>query len=106
MSANNFNIKGLSNSEVIKARKKFGKNNLTYKKENNILDAVKSFISDPMVLMLLTASTIYFISGRIGDAIFLASAIVFEVTISLYQHARSKNICNANNKPVCYVHFT
>ena len=91
MSANNFNIKGLSNSDVIKARKKFGENNLTYKKENNILDAVKSFISDPMVLMLLTASTIYFISGKIGDAIFLATAIVFEVTISLYQHARSKN---------------
>ena len=44
-----------------------------------------------MVIMLLVASTIYFISGKIGDGIFLAFAIVFEVTISLYQNARSKN---------------
>jgi Ca2+-transporting ATPase len=91
MSANNFNIKGLTDAEVIDARKKFGENKLTYKKENDILDAFKSFVTDPMVIMLLVASTIYFVSGKIGDGIFLASAIVFEVAISLYQNARSKN---------------
>ncbi|MFZ4798865.1 MAG: cation-translocating P-type ATPase [Bacteroidia bacterium] len=91
MSVNNFNIKGLTDAEVIDARKTFGENKLTYKKENNILDAFKSFVTDPMVLMLLVASTIYFMSGKIGDGIFLASAIVFEVAISLYQNARSKN---------------
>jgi P-type Ca2+ transporter type 2C len=91
MQTNNFKIKGLTDSQVIDARKQFGENKLTYKKENNILDAFKSFVTDPMVLMLLVASTIYFINGKIGDGIFLASAIVFEVTISLYQHARSKD---------------
>lgn len=55
MQTNQFNIKGLTNSEVVEARKKFGENKLTYKKENTILGAFKSFISDPMVLMLLVA---------------------------------------------------
>lgn len=91
MSANNFNITGLSDSEVTAARNKFGKNELSYKKENVVLEAIKSFITDPMVIMLLVASSIYFISGKIGDGIFLASAIVFEVAISLYQNARSRN---------------
>ena len=34
MSANNFNVKGLTDEQVIAARVKYGKNQLAYKKEN------------------------------------------------------------------------
>ncbi len=91
MPANNFNIKGLTNSEVIKARESFGTNALDYKKENGFIDAVKSLAKEPMVALLLVASVIYFISGKTGDGIFLASAIVLVATISLYQDSRSRN---------------
>ncbi|MBJ7429447.1 MAG: HAD-IC family P-type ATPase, partial [Bacteroidia bacterium] len=61
------------------------------KKENNFFDTLKRVAKDPMILLLLAASTIYFISGKTGDGIFLAVAIVFQTSISLYQFSRSKN---------------
>jgi len=90
MSANNFNITGLTDEQVLEARKKYGFNRLVYKKENGFIDAIKSLAKEPMVILLLVASVIYFISGKTGDAIFLASAIVLVSAISLYQDSRSR----------------
>lgn len=91
MPTNNFNIEGLNEEQVINARKEFGANTLEYKKENGFIDALRSLAKEPMVILLLAASTIYFISGKTGDGIFLASAIVLVATISLYQDSRSRN---------------
>lgn len=91
MSEKNFNIKGLNDQEVILARKKFGQNKLDFKKENNFLDTVKRIAKEPMILLLLVASIIYFISGETGNGIFLVLAIIFITSISIYQYARSKN---------------
>ena len=91
MSVKNFNISGLTNKEVLLAREKFGQNKLDYKKDNEFSDAVKRIIQEPMMILLLVASSIYFISGKIGDGIFLAVAIIFQTSISLYQYSRSKN---------------
>ena len=91
MSTNTFDINGLSQQEVLAAREKFGSNSLDYKKENGFLEAAKSLVKEPMVILLLFAAIIYFISGDIGDGIFLASAIVLVATISFYQDSRSRN---------------
>lgn len=91
MPANNFDIKGLSNEEVLQARAAHGSNRFDIKKENWFLNALLSLAKEPMVVMLLVASAIYFISGKTGDGIFLASAIVLVATISLYQDSRSRN---------------
>lgn len=91
MSVENFNIKGLSTSEVTASRSKNGSNVIVYKKENILLKAVANFLQDPMVILLLVASSIYFISGKISDGIFLAAAILLISLISSYQNARSRN---------------
>lgn len=91
MLGNHFNIKGLSQEEVAQARQKFGYNRLYYKKENRWLDALKRLVTEPMIILLLVASCIYFISGRIGDGLFLTSAILLESIISFYQDSRSRN---------------
>ena len=91
MSTNHFNIKGLTDDQVADARKKYGLNQLNYKKQNGLFDALKNLIKDPMIILLFVASLIYFISGDKSDGIFLAAAIVFEVIISLYQDSRSRN---------------
>jgi Ca2+-transporting ATPase len=91
MSENNFNIKGLTDEEVILAREKFGQNSLDYKKENGVLDAIKSLVKEPMIVILLLATLIYFIIGEIGNGIFLLSAIMIVSFISLFQDSRSRN---------------
>ena len=91
MSANNFNIQGLTNEQVILAREKHGQNTLKYKQENNIFDAIKKLAKEPMILLLLVAALIYFASGKVGDGIFLLSAIVIVSAISLFQDSRSRN---------------
>ncbi len=91
MPANHFNIKGLTPQQVLEAREKYGYNKLNYKKENRLLEVLKTLVKEPMVILLLVASCIYFISGETGNAIFLASAIVLISIISLYQDSRSRN---------------
>ena len=85
-----FKIRGLTEEQVHKSRLKFGSNNLKYKKENGFFTALKSLAKEPMVLLLLVASSIYFVSGNIGDGIFLALAIIMVGSISLFQDSRSR----------------
>ena len=106
MPASNFNIVGLSPEEVLDSRKKNGSNTLEYKKENAFLDALKSLAKEPMVILLLIASAIYFIRGNTGDGIFLASAVVLVAGISLFQDSRSRNALEKLKdftKPTCTV---
>lgn len=91
MTKNNFNINGLTEEQVLQARKKFGKNTLNFKKESGLLEALKSLAKEPMIILLLVAALIYYISGQTGDAIFLTAAIVIVSVISLYQDSRSRN---------------
>ena len=83
--------KGLTTSEVEASRNKYGRNVAEYKKENILLKAIVNFVQDPMVILLLVASAIYFISGKTSDGFFLASAILLISLISSYQNARSRN---------------
>ncbi len=85
-----FNIKGLSDQEVLNARNQFGNNQLTFKKTSGFIEALKSIFKEPMVILLLVAAAIYFITGNIGDGSFLAVAIILVAAISLFQDARSR----------------
>ncbi|OAD90298.1 haloacid dehalogenase [Aequorivita soesokkakensis] len=91
MPITNFNIKGLTNSEVLASRKKFGSNVLESKKKNHFLEAIKGLVKEPMVILLLVAATLYFFTGNTGDGIFLAAAILLVAAISLYQDAKTHN---------------
>lgn len=91
MPNNNFNIIGLTELQVAEALKNFGQNKLSYKKENSFLSTILNIAKEPMTIMLLIASVIYFISGKTDDGIFLSIAIIFITSISLYQDSRSKN---------------
>ena len=106
MTENNFDIKGLSNEAVVESRKKHGQNVVNLKEENHFFKSILKFVNDPMILLLLVASIIYFISGKTADAIFLSSAIVLVSLISSYQNARSRNALSKLKdftKPKCKV---
>ncbi|SEC62561.1 Ca2+-transporting ATPase [Maribacter dokdonensis] len=85
-----FGINGLTDQQVEASKNEHGTNSLNYKKENSFIDALKSIAKEPMVILLLIASCIYFISGNWGDGFFLATAIVLVGSISLYQDSRSR----------------
>lgn len=85
-----FGITGLTNQQVDASKEKHGVNSFNYKKENSFLNALKSIAKEPMVILLLIASSIYFVTGNYGDGVFLASAIVLVGSISLYQDSRSR----------------
>jgi len=56
MAINNFGIVGLNKEEVLRSRLKNGSNTIEFKKKNQILETIKSLITEPMVVLLLAAS--------------------------------------------------
>ncbi len=98
-------IKGLTSRQVSEARAVHGRNEVI-QVENNFLSTLKGFFKDPMLLLLLLASLLYFISGEVGDGIFMISAIFLVIGISLYQESRSKNALaelKSLTQPTCKV---
>lgn len=91
MSSNIFNIPGLSDEQVIIARKQYGYNRLEQKQDSGFIAALKELVKEPMFILLLVAATIYFFSGNIGDGLFMVFAIVLVTAISLYQDSKSRN---------------
>ncbi|MES2330684.1 MAG: cation-translocating P-type ATPase [Bacteroidota bacterium] len=91
MESNHYNITGLTQEQVLDARKKYGTNQLGYKKENGFLVALINVAKEPMVILLLAAAILYFTSGDAGDGIFMFSSVILVSAISLYQDSRSRN---------------
>ncbi len=88
---NHFGITGLSRRQVEEARAAAGRNALSSRRESGFLTALKDLAKEPMFLLLLAASAIYFAVGEIEDALFMVGAIVLVAVISLYQDSRSRN---------------
>lgn len=84
-----FGIKGLSHSEVLESRARHGRNELG-KARHPWFDVFRDIVTDPMVILLLAAVVIYFLSGEVADALFMVSAIIIVSGISLYQETRSR----------------
>ena len=106
MADETFGIKGLSAAEVIESRKNFGANVVVNKTQNPVLSAIISLAKEPMVVLLLAAAVIYYLSGNTPDAIFLSAAIFLVAGISLYQDARSNSALEklkALTSPLCKV---
>lgn len=91
MEKSNQKLQGLSNEEVIRSRKKNGFNSLEHQDKNHFLNSLIEMIKEPMFLLLLTATSVYFITREYGDGIFMMVAIVLVSTISLYQESKSRN---------------
>lgn len=93
-----FPYSGLKADEVEKIRLESGWNELDKSGQSPIWTAVKALFQEPMFLLLLAASILYFISGQTGEGLFMVAAIVLVSTISLYQDARSRHALEALNK--------
>lgn len=100
-----FIVRGLTNEQVNDSRARHGRNEVTHKKERFFTPLLQLF-KEPMLLLLLVASTLYFVSGETGDGVFMVLAIFIVIGISVYQESRSKNALAALNsltQPACKV---
>ena len=100
-----FQEKGLTTEQVHASRQRYGRNEVTAK-NNKYITQVREAFSEPMVLLLLIAALLYFISGETGDGIFMTLAIFLVIGISWYQESRSRKALEALKTltaPTCQV---
>jgi Ca2+-transporting ATPase len=98
MSSQHESFLGLTENDVVISRSVNGTNSLDHQNKNNLIASLIDMITEPMFLLLLIATSIYFITGEYGDGIFMTAAIVLVSTISLYQESRSRNAIEALKK--------
>ena len=91
-------LKGLTDEEVLLSRNKFGTNIIVNQEKNQFLKSLFEMVIEPMFLLLLTATSIYFITGDYGNGIFMSAAIVLVSAISLYQESKSRTAIEALKK--------
>ena len=98
MTQSTHSLRGLSDYEVIQSRKKHGYNSLEHQDKNSFLASLIEMFKEPMFLLLLTATAVYFVTGKFGDGLFMLAAILLVSTISLYQESRSRNAIESLKK--------
>jgi len=86
---------GLKKSDIQSLSKKFGKNTFTGVKNRGFFFAVWNILKEPMFLMLLLASALYFILGEANEGLLMLVAMIFVVAISIYQETKSSNALQA-----------
>jgi Ca2+-transporting ATPase len=98
MESRQFQYDGLTDKQVLEFRLKHGVNRIDQKKRNSVLESVLGVITEPMFLLLLVATSIYFLLGKWDDGFFMLSAIALVSVISIFQESRSKNALAALKK--------
>ena len=83
-------FKGLTELELKTARKQFGYNQMTSIAKSTWFTMLIDILKEPMLILLIVISVIYFIVGNFAEAIFMLVAIVVVSAISFYQDNRSK----------------
>jgi len=91
MDKSNLSLQGLCDEEVIQSRAKNGSNSLEHQDKNHFITSLFEMVKEPMFLLLITATSVYFITGKYGDGFFMLAAIFLVSTISLYQESKSRN---------------
>jgi len=85
------NIPGLSGKEIPALQQQYGKNIVTIEKQHNVFRVLLGIFSEPMFLLLVAASVLYFVLGKTDEGWMMAAAILFVSAISLYQELKSGN---------------
>ncbi|GLU57343.1 cation-translocating P-type ATPase [Dyadobacter frigoris] len=82
---------GLTNNQVIQSRNTHGENKVEDKSKNGFLAAVLGLVKEPMLILLIVAAAIYFLTGSQGEGLFMLGAIIVISAISIYQDTKSRN---------------
>ncbi|WP_439482334.1 cation-translocating P-type ATPase [Cyclobacterium plantarum] len=89
---------GLNDLEVNANRKSFGGNKMDKKPKSPIWSILSEIIKEPLFVILIAASAIYFSLGEITEGIIMLVAIGLVSGISVFQENKSRNAVNALKK--------
>ena len=92
------NLKGLSETEVIESREKYGSNEIESHHNNSIYKMLLDILKEPMLILLFIITIIYVFVGDYAEALFMLIAIIAVSAISFYQDNRSKLALEALEK--------
>jgi Ca2+-transporting ATPase len=95
MSYSNIHFSGLSAQQVTESRALNGLNRIDPVQESGLKSFLKGVIQEPMLLLLIAASIVYFLHGDLAEGIFLVVAILLVSSISILQESRSKKALDA-----------
>ncbi|PWJ58437.1 Ca2+-transporting ATPase [Dyadobacter jejuensis] len=84
-------LRGLNDQQVLQSRHKHGENKLEDRSQNGLAEAILGLAKEPMLLLLVAAATLYFLTGAWGEGLFMLGAIVVLSTISIYQDRKTQN---------------
>lgn len=88
-------LKGLTNDEVAKRQKEFGKNELFIEKKVNFIIKILYVLKEPMFILLFVTATIYFILGEPTDGIIMLVFVVGMITIETIQEWKTDKTLKA-----------
>jgi Ca2+-transporting ATPase len=83
-------IKGLTSGEALERLKQEGYNQLPSIRKRGILDIAGKIISEPMFLLLIAGSVLYFILGDAVEALILVSFVFVIMGITFYQEHKTE----------------
>ena len=86
---------GLNDAEVSASRNKSGTNALPKTTNHAWLQSLKETVSEPMFILLVACTVIYFSLNELSEGFFMLGAIILVSAISFYQDSRSKQAIEA-----------
>lgn len=88
-------LHGLSAQEVKTLRERYGRNELTPRKKESFLHKVVEIIKEPMFLLLLAASAIYFVLGEARDGMVMLVFVIGIISIEIIQEWKTDRTLEA-----------
>lgn len=95
---NNLTYQGLSQQEVAKRQKRFGKNAIYSGRARHIFRMMWDVAREPMFLILIAVCSIYFFLGNTYEGQIMLFAMAMVVIVSIYQEVRSANAIKSLKK--------
>lgn len=93
--ATNKRPSGLRSIDIPGLHAHYGKNVLTQKRKYRLLTTFGHIIAEPMFILLLFATGLYFLLGSVAEGLMMIVAILLVSAISLYQEVKSENALDA-----------
>lgn len=91
----NSTLQGLTSEEAKKLQEQFGKNVLATEEKQSFISKVLHIIAEPMFLLLIVASIIYFILGEPRDGMIMLIFVVGIISIEIIQEWKTDKTLNA-----------